>query len=384
MAETIRDVVVRLSLKQVEAKLRTPDMKPAEKAVQGYEKTVVKSTKVVEKHFTSVRESVKEMTTETVDGSLKMSESLRTAGDGAFTLARGLAFTWAGSQEDMQKALQTIAKFQGSFDVFRGGVDVIKGSIDAWRAYKLVTTATTAAQSALTAATIAQTTATEAGMIATIAATVAANPFKAAIAAAGAAAVTAGGYYLLFGQRVDEAADAVERLDGAAKRSDATLNAGALRSVLEAQAPAAVQLIRQRRRRRQLAIDTTGAFERGDTDEGQRLQGQLASTTASIFRLIQQSAAEQKAAAQTEFDSTTEQFRRAGISFQAEPARQAIHEAELKKIDEAAVRLQEEASSTGRDTVRLLERLLEETADQRERMEQAQAQMTRAQLVGRQ
>ena len=52
MAETIRDVVIRLSLKQVEAKLKVPDLKPAEKAATEWSKTTVEKTKIVEKHFT--------------------------------------------------------------------------------------------------------------------------------------------------------------------------------------------------------------------------------------------------------------------------------------------------------------------------------------------
>jgi hypothetical protein len=293
MAETIRDVVIRLSLKQVEAKLKVPDLKPAEKAATEWSKTTVEKTKIVEKHFNSVRESIVRMSTETVDGSLKMGESLRTAGDGAFTLARGLAFTWAGSQEDMQKALQTIAKFQGAFDIFRGGVDVVKGSIEAWRAYHVVTTAAETATVALTTATVAQTTATEASTIATLAATLAANPVKAALAAAGLAVAALGGYYLLMGEQAGRAADETDRLNNATNRFRVTSSAMALAEANLRRRSVETQLTASTARRGEVrgelfAAEGLGAFQRAMGQDSSAADANALSLAGTLSRTVSQ------------------------------------------------------------------------------------------------
>ena len=50
---------------------------------------------------------------------------LREVGEGAFTLARGLALTFTSTDEGLQKMLRNVAQVQGFFDIYKGGSKLV-------------------------------------------------------------------------------------------------------------------------------------------------------------------------------------------------------------------------------------------------------------------
>ncbi|MEX0938538.1 MAG: hypothetical protein WDZ59_11820 [Pirellulales bacterium] len=219
---TIRDVVLRLSIQQEDVKLKVPDTKDAQRALQGYGGSIKDMAQSATKHVDSATDTIKKQgdavrkaaqeaqdaSARVVEGNLRAADSFKQAGDGAFTLARGIAFVSASSEEDLQKAVQTIAAFQGAFDIFRGGTDAVKGIVEGYRALRVASVASAAAETA-NAAAIAAT-----GTAAT-GATVAVTGFKAALGpiGIGLAVVGAGiaGGVALWNSWGDEAEEAGEK-----------------------------------------------------------------------------------------------------------------------------------------------------------------------------
>ena len=148
MADVIRDVVVRIGVEQKTDRIKTPDFKDATKSADKFTDAVEKSLESLGKTFEEVTSDLdkldKEITDTTPttqewgqtvsDESLKVGEGLKAATEGAFTLARGVAFMAASNEEDFQKVVQNIAMVQGGFDAFKGSIDMIKGITDAQKA----------------------------------------------------------------------------------------------------------------------------------------------------------------------------------------------------------------------------------------------------------
>lgn len=64
--------------------------------------------------------------------SLDVGEGLQKAGEGVFTMARGLVLLTTGSDEDLRKTLERLAMFQGVFDIFKGGFSIVQGLTKAY------------------------------------------------------------------------------------------------------------------------------------------------------------------------------------------------------------------------------------------------------------
>ncbi len=217
MAETIRDVTIRIGIKQESIVLKTPDIRQFQTAIQNLQKNLSDSlrnasritvevpdftevttgvgevTTVIEKTSESVvdldkrfeemlddvvdgaedaadalvdvrretekqNQSISKLKSETVDFGVKSAEGFKTAGDGAFQLARSMAIL-TSSDEDLQVIIQRIAMLQSVFDVFRGSIDLIKGTIEGVRAFRSASLAAAAAQETLAAVTTASGTA---------------------------------------------------------------------------------------------------------------------------------------------------------------------------------------------------------------------------------
>jgi len=88
-----------------------------------------------------------------LDTNIKVAESYKKIGEGAFAAATGVAFLTTSSDEEMQKMLGTIAKVQGAFNLFKGSTDVVVGLVEAVRAARAASAASAAA---VTAANTAQ------------------------------------------------------------------------------------------------------------------------------------------------------------------------------------------------------------------------------------
>jgi len=184
MADVIRDVIIKIAIKQDEIRLKAPDLGPIllpirevqeevktgiPDAFKEFEKDASKSVREVgdevekltldiggiKPALEDISKASEESRQKLTDDSLKMGEGFRTAGEGAFTLARGLAFVGVASEEDLAKVVQTIAQVQGAFDIFKGGIDVVKGLTEGTRALRLVTAQAAVAETGLAAANTA-------------------------------------------------------------------------------------------------------------------------------------------------------------------------------------------------------------------------------------
>ena len=178
MADVLRDVIIRIGIEQKDQRLKAPDISDAKRSTEEFTSTVEAGVKELtsalntseqaiddfEDKLTSSKGSARDFATEMSDAKLKAGEAMKATGEGAFTLARGIAFLSASSEKEMQKMVQNIAMVQGGFDVFKGSIETIKGVVEATRALTLTTeiyTAKTAADTVVTeintAATVAQT-----------------------------------------------------------------------------------------------------------------------------------------------------------------------------------------------------------------------------------
>lgn len=180
MADVVRDVVVRITLEQIQATLKAPDVSPYTKSQEEISKSLkkvgadaVKTAGVTkqanEETADDMKKWIKEVSTandkavkadielkkkqadeqkkladqaaaaaeKQVSAQLRVLEATKQVGTGTFQLARGFAFLSASTDENFQKMLQTIAKFQGGFDIIAGGVDTIKGLVEGTRALKV-------------------------------------------------------------------------------------------------------------------------------------------------------------------------------------------------------------------------------------------------------
>lgn len=102
------------------------------KAFADYQEQLKKKAEAEQK----ASETAKAAAEKQISSQLRVLEATKQVGTGTFQLARGFAFLSTSTDENFQKMLQTIAKFQGGFDIIAGGVDVIKGMVEGTMALK--------------------------------------------------------------------------------------------------------------------------------------------------------------------------------------------------------------------------------------------------------
>lgn len=212
MADIIRDAVIRIGLEQVKADLQAPDLTPLRQASeQAAKEAETTSRKVADQARQTANQVVQASQQQVaavgqvVEANLRVSESLKAAGEGAFTLARGIAFVAASSEQDLQKALQVVAAFQGAFDIFKGGVELTKGLAEANKALTAATTAATAAES-VHAVAITATGASAARATPQVTAfSIATGPIGIAVLAISAALAAGVALWRQYGQAADDA-----------------------------------------------------------------------------------------------------------------------------------------------------------------------------------
>lgn len=237
MSSTIRDVVIRIGLQQVDNTLRAPDTSAVKGAIKGlrseylavqqaqsqYHKAIHDAAEESKRDAVEQQERVKRLTEEykrqqqtATESSIRAAEGFRTAGDGLFTMARGLVLLGA-SQEDIDQLVKKLALVQGGFDVFKGSVDVVKGVYEGTKALTVATTAYSAAQAGATATTVTYTTATTGATVATngLTAAMSRNPY---LLAAAAIAVVIGAVALWATTTEDAAEDVGKSLDDVNKK----------------------------------------------------------------------------------------------------------------------------------------------------------------------
>ncbi len=240
MADIIRDVIIKIAIKQDEVRLKAPDLGPIllpirelqEEVKTGlpdsfeeFEKDAVKSVKEIGdevQELTKGIEGIKPALEDTskaseesrqklTDDTRKMRDGFLAAGEGAFQLGRGLAFVGLASEKDLLKAVQTIAQIQGAFDILKGSIGVIKGLREGTRALQLVTTSAAVAETGLAAANTAVATTGAAAAVSMGALAVTLAPIAIAVAAVGVA-------FLFFRDAPDDIEETTEALEGTRKK----------------------------------------------------------------------------------------------------------------------------------------------------------------------
>ena len=163
MADTIRDVVIKLAIQQQETVLKSPAVQQYQAGVEAAERFAVDAAKRVqdawkanpvvsaaEKSANAVSESAslaKRALTESesavskaiganhryVENMFQVGDSLKQGGEGAFIFARGMALLTSDTEENYKALIQNIAITQGFFDVTKGSFEFIKGGAVAYR-----------------------------------------------------------------------------------------------------------------------------------------------------------------------------------------------------------------------------------------------------------
>lgn len=249
--ETIRDVTVRVRIVQDDAKLHLPEIAPVTAGVheaqratqdltQGFidlrdvtasaynltDKLSQQATESKQREAEAIRkaaEDAERARAQTVQFGQQATDAFARAGQGAFTLARGVAFMAAGSNKELQQVLQSVALVQGGFDAFKGTVEVIKSVREGVQFFSNATKAAAAAQTVATVATTTQTAATT-GLAAAegvaaagaVTLTAALGPIAVGLAAVSAVALAAGTGLLSFGDAAEEAGSQASQRFGAA------------------------------------------------------------------------------------------------------------------------------------------------------------------------
>lgn len=188
MADTIRDVTIRVSIKNGDASLKVPNFKPAEvslKSAAASVKTVSKETDEVAKKAKQAADEI-ERFKKLDEAKLKavaVGDSFKAAGEGAFTMARGAAFLFTSTDDGFAKMAANIAKVQGGFDLFKGSFETIKGVTEGVVKLKAATGALTVAEALQTGVNTALATSYTAIKTAALGAYAALGPLGAAAAA---------------------------------------------------------------------------------------------------------------------------------------------------------------------------------------------------------
>ncbi len=233
MAETVRDVVVRVSIQMAAARLQVPDTSAFTAAVstamantgQSVSTPIVSATKAVEQSvaqmgaaFTSLdatqQAAVKDQLTAKAEqlanqqaaaveaaarreqNALKQTDAARSAvlagygmmATSAFQAAKGIAFVTAANQEQAEAMVRTVAAAQGYFDLLVGGLHIVKGLNDVQRQSVIFLNLQAAAQATVTATAVPAAAATTGLAVAETGVAVASVPAAAGLAAVAAAA----------------------------------------------------------------------------------------------------------------------------------------------------------------------------------------------------
>lgn len=141
MSAVIRDAIIRLKLEQQKSKLEAPDTTSFTRAIDSNSRATresEKATKEASKSLIEYGDNMKEYVGGTsvhwqsaANASRKgMTEILSHTAEGmegVGRFVRGIALLSTSTDEDLQKVMHRIAKFQGAFDILAGGTKFVKG-----------------------------------------------------------------------------------------------------------------------------------------------------------------------------------------------------------------------------------------------------------------
>lgn len=347
MSDVIRDVVVRITLEQINTALKVPDLAPVKAEYADVGKVAATSSAQTTKSISAIeaatksaglrqRELVKDISEAGKQGAkdyeallkkradaekqvavaaeaaaakqttaqLKVLDVTKQLGEGTFQLARGIAFLTTSGDEDFRVMLATIAKLQGGFDLIKGGATTIKGLVEGTKALQIATGAATVGQALLAGATGVVTAAASTATAAVTALKVALGPIGLIVTGIGVAAAAAGAAWHAMSSSGDELTETNTKLTASMERSLKLFQlqleyAQKLRNINKESADANLSL---------LAGEEKLAALRGKQGANDVRQ----SVNGSLQTLEEQQAAAQRNAANNKGDNRT-QFREFGL-----------------------------------------------------------------------
>ena len=219
MSKTAREVVLKVSVEQGKDFEPPKGIKEATKDLQEFGKAADAAEKELEE-LNEEQAGLQGGLESLIDGSLKGAEAMKTAGAGAFTFGRGLALVTAGgNSEELAKMMETIARFQGAFDIFNGLTDILKGTSE-WmltltKSTQVASAANTAATATNTALSVSNTAVGTSSLFAAAgmkALQIASGPMGIVIAAAAAALVAFLPMLMDTGDEANKTAESIDLL----------------------------------------------------------------------------------------------------------------------------------------------------------------------------
>lgn len=176
MADSIRDVVIRVAIEQKNVVLKTPDFKPMMTAAAQAGKSAADSISAkMDAGIAAVEKDLKKLELQlnanekaaaayalkmqTMEKQLAAQTSAAISAYGAaatasLQLAKGIAFVSAANEEDAAIMVRRIAQYQGYFDIAVGGTHLLKAFNDVQRQTALFMTLTAASEAAVAAGSV--------------------------------------------------------------------------------------------------------------------------------------------------------------------------------------------------------------------------------------
>ena len=165
MADTTRDVVVRLALKQSDAKIKPPDIAPAKRAVDAYDAAIERTNKhikqtgastaeIVERAERRIREATKainEQETAAQNAAVAAQEFMsfiRTLGESSLKVARAIGFLTASNEKNLRVMLRKLVVIQATYDGLSAVWNVVVGVRGAYQSLAIAIHSSTIAMKA--------------------------------------------------------------------------------------------------------------------------------------------------------------------------------------------------------------------------------------------
>lgn len=161
--DVVRDVTIRLRIDNKALNAPAVNVAPVEQATKRIEQSYKAAFRNIAKQHDEMiaqqRKGMDQLAEQRKSGPTmgaqlgQAAQGLKQAGEGVFTLARGLALVTSDNEEDIAVLTRRIAKYQGMFDIFKGGTDVVAGLANVTKLFTLTQVADTGATAARTVAT---------------------------------------------------------------------------------------------------------------------------------------------------------------------------------------------------------------------------------------
>lgn len=199
MAQTIRDVLIRIGIEQRPTTLQIPGIETATKQQKEYEKAQKDAVAAQQRAAEEGRKSSEQLAQVNFNAGQKILGSFNQAGEGAFQLARGIAFLSGRGEDDLRQLINAVATVQGYFDAFRGTVTTVRTLAEVIQTLKAAQQAQAAAATTAAAAQTAANTAAAGGTTVITSLLSLLGPYGRAIAVVGTAAASTAIALRLFG-----------------------------------------------------------------------------------------------------------------------------------------------------------------------------------------